>query len=148
MYIKIWDVSFFRPPSIILLYPSQIFSGEVELIGKFIKVELFLFECNDLNIPSESSLGSLNDVAEAAKFLNWFACFANLVCLPRETREKSQCQFSLKNLLKIWNIENNFVQKFSMKQSIWMRSMRAWQKPKMFFSNWILVGETLVYHMK
>ena len=101
MYIKIWDVSFFRPPSIILLYPSQIFSGEVELIGKFIKVELFLFECNDLNIPSQSSLGSLNDVAEAAKFLNWFACFANLVCLPRETREKSQCQFSLKNLLKI-----------------------------------------------
>ena len=101
MYIKIWDVSFFRPPSIILLYPSQIFSGEVELIGKFIKVELFLFECNDLNIPSESSLGSLNDVAEAAKFLNWFACFANLVCLPRETREKSQCQFSFKNLLKI-----------------------------------------------
>ena len=101
MYIKIWDVSFFRPPSIILLYPSQIFSGEVELIGKFIKVELFLFECNDLNIPSQSSLGSLNDMAEAAKFLNWFACFANLVCLPRETREKSQCQFSLKNLLKI-----------------------------------------------
>ena len=51
--------------------------------------------------PVTVSLGSLNDVAEAAKFLNWFACFANLVCLPRETREKSQCQFSFKNLLKI-----------------------------------------------